>query len=102
MIAQGRAEIFIVSLGAQGALLATAQGVWRFPAIPVEALSSVGAGDSMVAGIVLSLTRGWDLTNAVKFGMTAGTATPLRPGTELCRPEDTERLYRAIAELQNP
>jgi 6-phosphofructokinase 2 len=94
IVAQGLAEIFIVSLGAQGALLATAQGVRRFTAVPVEGLSSVGAGDSMVAGIVLSLVRGLALADAVKFGMAAGAATLLRPGTELCRREDAERLYR--------
>jgi 6-phosphofructokinase 2 len=96
MIAQGGAEIFIVSLGAQGALLATAEGVRRFAAVPVDGLSSVGAGDSMVAGIVLGLARGLALTDAVKFGMAAGAATLLRPGTELCRREDAERLYRAM------
>ncbi len=95
MIAQGRAEILIVSLGAQGALLATSQGTRHFAAIPVEGMSSVGAGDSMVAGIVLGLARGWKLADAVKFGMAAGAAALLRPGTELCSREDVERLYRA-------
>jgi 6-phosphofructokinase 2 len=93
VVAQGRAEICIVSLGAQGALLATAESVKRFAAIPVEGLSSIGAGDTMVAGIVLSLMRGLTLSDAVKFGMAAGAATLLRPGTELCRRADAERLY---------
>ena len=84
-----------MSLGAEGALLATREEIRRFPVIPVPALSSVGAGDSMLAGIVLSLARGWTLTDAVRFGMAAGAAALLRPGTELCRREDTERLYRA-------
>jgi len=97
IIAQRRVEVFIVSLGAQGALLATAEGVKRFAAVPVEGLSSIGAGDSMVAGIVLGLIRGLTLTDAVKFGMAAGTATLLRPGTELCRREEAERLYRQMA-----
>jgi 6-phosphofructokinase 2 len=97
VVVQGRAEICVVSLGAQGALLATAQGIKRFAAVPIERLSSVGAGDSMVAGIVLGLVRGLALTDAVKFGMAAGSATLLRPGTELCRREDAERLYREMA-----
>jgi 6-phosphofructokinase 2 len=97
VVAQGRAEICIVSLGAQGALLATAESVKRFAAIPVEGLSSIGAGDSMVAGIVLGLRRGLTLADAVKFGMAAGAATLLRPGTELCRREDAQRLYREMA-----
>ncbi|MGC2413177.1 MAG: 1-phosphofructokinase family hexose kinase [Stellaceae bacterium] len=97
VIAQGRAEILVVSLGAHGALLATAAAMRRFAAIPVTAASgSVGAGDSMVAGIVLSLVRGRSLTEAVRYGMAAGAAALLRPGTELCRLEDTERLYRAM------
>jgi 6-phosphofructokinase 2 len=96
-IAKGRAEILVVSLGARGALLATDQEVRRFAAIPVAALGSVGAGDSMVAGIVLGLARGWKLTEAVKFGMAAGAAALLRPGTELCRREDTERLYQSLS-----
>ena len=98
MIAQGRAEIFVLSLGARGALLATASKVRRLGAIPVTAAAgSVGAGDSMVAGMVLSLTRGWTLVEAVKFGMAAGAAALLRPGTELCRGDDTRRLYETIA-----
>jgi len=95
VIERGCAEILVVSLGAEGALLATRGEIRRFPAIPVPALSSVGAGDSMLAGIVLSLARGWRLTEAVRFGMAAGAAALLRPGTELCRREDTDRLYRA-------
>jgi 6-phosphofructokinase 2 len=96
IIAQGRTEILVVSLGARGALLATAAAMQRFAAIPVTAASgSVGAGDSMVAGIVLSLVRGRSLTEAARYGMAAGAAALLRPGTELCRLEDTERLYRA-------
>jgi 6-phosphofructokinase 2 len=95
VIERGCAEVLVVSLGGEGALLATRAEIRRFAAIPVPALSSVGAGDSMLAGIVLSLARGWTLTDAVRFGMAAGAAALLRPGTELCRREDTERLYRA-------
>ncbi len=94
-IERGCTDIIVVSLSAEGALLATKEETRRLPAIPVDALSSVGAGDSMLAGIVLSLTRGSTLTNAVRFGMAAGAAALLRPGTELCRREDTDRLYRA-------
>ena len=50
----------------------------------------------MVAAIVLGLVRGLALADAVKFGMAAGAATLLRAGTELCRREDAERLYREM------
>jgi 6-phosphofructokinase 2 len=93
IIEQGRSEIVVLSLGDRGALLMTAEGAERFAAIPVEARSSVGAGDSMLAGIVLSLCRGLTLGEAVRYGMAAGAAALLGSGTELCRRSDVERLY---------
>ena len=59
-------------------------------------LSSIGAGDSMLAGILVSLQRGWPLAEAVRFGVAAGAAALLHHGTELCRREDAERLYREL------
>jgi 6-phosphofructokinase 2 len=93
VIEQRRSEIVVLSLGEAGALLATADGCERFPAIPVTARSTVGAGDSMLAGVVLGLTRGLPLREAVRFGMAAGSAALLGFGTALCRRADVERLY---------
>jgi 6-phosphofructokinase 2 len=74
-------------------LLATADGCERLqtPLVPIK--SKVGAGDSMVGGIVLSLARGNEISDAVRFGVAAGAAAVMTPGSELCRREDTERLY---------
>jgi 6-phosphofructokinase 2 len=94
IVEQGRSEIVVLSLGAEGALLATGEGSERFAAIPVEARSTVGAGDSMLAGIVLGLSRSLPLREAVRFGMAAGAAALLGVGTELCRRGDVERLYQ--------
>jgi 6-phosphofructokinase 2 len=93
VIENGRAGIVVLSLGEEGAMLATADSTERFAAIPVEARSTVGTGDSMLAGIVLSLCRGWSLEEAVRFGMAAGAAALLGFGTSLCRREEAERLY---------
>jgi 6-phosphofructokinase 2 len=65
-------------------------------------MSSVGAGDSMLAGIVLSLVGGWKLADAVRFGIAAGTAALIRPGTGLCRRGDTEQLYQAMPDQGMP
>jgi 6-phosphofructokinase 2 len=64
------------------------------PTVPI--ISKVGAGDSMVAGIVLSLARGKPLRKSLLFGVAAGTAAVMTPGTELCRREDAERLYEGM------
>ena len=80
---------------AMGGLSATREERVIAPAVPVA--SSVGAGDAMVAGIVLSLVRGRSLSQAVRFGVAACAAAVMNPGTELCRREDAERLYDQTA-----
>lgn len=96
LIAEGLAEVVVVSLGADGALLVTDTLSDRFAALPVEAVSSVGAGDSMVGAIALGLTRGMGLHDAVRYGMAAGAAALLSPGTELAKRADVERLHAAL------
>ncbi|QLC50209.1 1-phosphofructokinase family hexose kinase [Methanolobus zinderi] len=93
-----KCEIIVVSLGAGGALLLSDELVERMipPAVPIS--SKVGAGDSMVAGIVLAMSRGKPLREAVLYGLAAGSAAVMTPGTELCRKEDTERLYAKMME----
>ena len=93
IVKSGRCEILVISLGAAGALLVTKDVTEhiRPPTVPI--VSKVGAGDSMVAGTVLSLARGKTQRDSVLFGIAAGAAAVITPGTELCRREDAERLY---------
>jgi 6-phosphofructokinase 2 len=93
LIAKGITEVVVVSLGAQGALLVTAESHEAFPALDVPVRIAVGAGDSMVAAITVGLLRGFDLRKALHLGTAAGAATLMTPGTELCRREDVERLF---------
>lgn len=98
LIDEGRSEVVVVSLGAGGALLVTRQKCRHIHAPSVRTVSKVGAGDSMTAGIVLGLSRGLSLLESAMFGVAAGTAAVMSPGTELCRREDTERIYEKIRE----
>ena len=93
IIERGWSEVVVVSLGARGALLLTANECDRIIAPIVPVLSRVGAGDSMVGGIVLALGRGCSLDEAVRFGVAAGAAAVMQPGTELCHRADVERLF---------
>jgi 6-phosphofructokinase 2 len=97
LIARGHCEAVVLSLGEGGALWVTAGQEERLgtPAVPVA--SSVGAGDAMVAGIVLFLSRGRPLPEAVRFGVAAGAAAVMNPGTQLCRREDAERLFEQMS-----
>jgi len=97
LIDRGAAECVVVSLGARGALLVTADRAHRFAPVRVPPGSGVGAGDAMVAGVAVGLTRGWALTEAVRLGIAAGAAMLLTPGTAPCTREDTERLFALAA-----
>jgi 6-phosphofructokinase 2 len=93
LVDRGTAECVLVSLGSEGALLVTAEGGLRYAPIRVPKGSSVGAGDAMVAGVAVGLTRGWELSEAVRLGIAASAAVLLTPGTAACTREDTERLF---------
>lgn len=96
LITEKMAEVFVVSLGAQGAALITKDDfvLMQPPVVPVK--SKVGAGDSMVGGIVRALAHGERLVDAVRYGIAAGTACVMTPGTELCRKEDVEQIYPRV------
>lgn len=96
MVAKQQSQVVVVSLGAAGVLLISKDGCERLRAPTVPIKSKVGAGDSTVAGIVLALARNRSLREAVQFGVAAGAAAVMTPGSELCRLEDTEKLHQTI------
>jgi 6-phosphofructokinase 2 len=96
LLATGKCEAIVVSLGSEGALLVTKTIVKKITPPPVKKISTVGAGDSMVAGIVFSLCRNESLATAVEFGVACGTAATMNPGTGLCKPCDAEKLFEII------
>ncbi|MDP4261290.1 MAG: hexose kinase [Bacteroidota bacterium] len=96
IIGKGDCEVVVVSMGANGAMLITRDRVMKFLPPEVKRKSTVGAGDSMVAGIVLELSRGKSLEESVQYGVACGTAATINEGTELCRLQDVEKLYTAI------
>ncbi len=95
-IGKGNVEVYVASLGMGGALMVSAEETIRIHAPTVPIKSKVGAGDSMVAGIVMALAQDKSINEAVHFGVAAGSAAVMTPGTELCRREDTERLYQQM------
>ncbi len=96
LIAEGLSEVLVVSMGAAGAALITSDQYLHLRAPIVKVQSKVGAGDSMVAGMALSLAQGHSLKVALRFGIAAGSAAVMTPGTSLCGKEETSRLYQEI------
>jgi 6-phosphofructokinase 2 len=93
IVASGKCEVVVVSMGAEGAMLVTKDKIEMYNSPKVERKSTVGAGDSMVAGIVYLLSQKNSISEAVRYGVACGTAATMNPGTELCRKEDADELF---------
>ena len=97
LIQSGQAEIVAVSLGEAGAMVVSADQVWQARALTVDVQTTIGAGDSFVAGMVWSLGRGDSLVKAFQYGMAAGAAALLAPGTSLSQASDIHHLVTNVS-----
>ncbi|MCG6115427.1 MAG: 1-phosphofructokinase family hexose kinase [Mesorhizobium sp.] len=98
IVKRGQAEMVAVSMGAQGALLATCEGTIRRPTPRVKERSAIGAGDSFLGAMVWALSEGWATEDAFELGIAAGAAAVITPGTQLCRRADVEALYPKLTD----
>jgi fructose-1-phosphate kinase PfkB-like protein len=89
-------EVVIVSRGRHGLLVVSRSGSYRAVPPPVRVKSTVGAGDSTVAGFVFHHAGGKSVEDCVRFATAAGTAATLAPGNQLCRPADVQRLLPRV------
>jgi 6-phosphofructokinase 2 len=96
LVDTGRAAIVAVTMGHEGALLASREATLLRRPPPVPVRSATGAGDSFVGAMTLALAEGRPVVQAFLFGMAAGSATVMAPGTDLCRRADVERLHAAL------
>ncbi len=97
IVRQRQAVFVAVTMGNKGALLARDAGTLYLPAVAVEAKSAVGAGDSFLAAMTFALASGWDVVESFRYGIAAGTAAVLSPGTGLCQLQDVERMHAMVA-----
>jgi len=93
LIKKGSAEIVVVSLGPQGAVLVTATQTEFVPAPNVVKKSTVGAGDSMVGAMAWALSQNKSLKEVVQWGVACGSAATMNEGTQLFKLEDAKRLF---------
>jgi 6-phosphofructokinase 2 len=96
LAADGRVQVVALTLGEQGALLVTATQAWRAQPMAIEMVSTVGAGDSFLGGLVAALAAGKPMEEAFRVAVAAGSAAVLTPGTELCREQDVQRLLPQV------
>ena len=96
LTADGRAEIVALTLGEHGAILVTAERAWQAPPMAIEAVSTVGAGDSFLGGLVAALASGKPLDEAFRVAIAAASASVLTAGTGLCQPQDVKRILAEV------
>ena len=97
LVSRGSAEFVALTLGGEGAVLASATGVMRLAVPQVTVQSTVGAGDSFLGAFVLRTAQGHDAAAAFRAAVAAGSATAMTPATELCHRVDVERLEAELA-----
>lgn len=92
----------VVSLGKKGALLADAESVWLAASPQIQEKNPIGAGDSMVGGLVWGLSQDLPLPEALRWGIACGAATASMPGTAVGSRELVESLAAQVTISRNP
>lgn len=90
------AQNVIVSMGKMGALFTNGDQTLFAPGLPVQAKSTVGAGDAMVGGLLMGLKSEETLDKALRYGIAAGAASVLTEGTQLMNPQDFKLLLPKV------
>ena len=96
--ARGIANV-MVTLGGSGAVLVNADGAWYSTAPKVEVKSTVGAGDSSVAGFILAEVAGGAPDACLASAVAYGSAAAGLPGTTLPRPQDAHPEQARVSKL---
>jgi fructose-1-phosphate kinase PfkB-like protein len=76
LLSRGAVKV-VVSLGSEGAVVIAPEGCWRANSPSVNVVSTVGSGDSMLAGFVVALLNGELVENALKQGVACGAANAM-------------------------
>jgi 1-phosphofructokinase len=89
-------EIAVISMGEVGAFCVSREAAWRIRPPEVERRSTIGSGDSLVAGIAVAIARGDSLESGLRLGTAAGAATAMAPGTALGTADEIARLLPGV------
>ncbi|MFC4051770.1 carbohydrate kinase family protein [Actinomadura syzygii] len=83
LLARGPSTV-VVTLGGDGSIVATAAGVHRLPALPVEVVDTTGCGDAYCAGFITGLAHGRDVLEAARWGTAAAATVAQGLGSDAC------------------
>jgi len=85
LLASRGIELIVISMGSRGALVRSREGTWFASPPDIKPVSTIGSGDSMVAGFAHALSQGRPIVEALMWGSAAGAATAMTDGTGICK-----------------
>lgn len=89
-------EIVAVSLGAEGSLAVSHEGIFRAEVPKIHAVNTVGCGDSMIAGFAVGIKEGLPLSEILRKASAISAAAAMREETGFFCMEDMEKLLPQI------
>ncbi|HSB69717.1 MAG TPA: 1-phosphofructokinase [Candidatus Methylomirabilis sp.] len=89
-------EVVVISLGGSGALMACRDRIWMAEIPLTKTVSTVGAGDSLLAYLLMALLADTDPVVSLRRATAAGLASTSLPGSQLCTPAEMERMLPLV------
>ena len=89
-------EVVVISLGGEGSVLVCDNGVYRAVVPKIDAVNTVGCGDSMIAGFALGFENNLPIEETLKLASAISAAAALREETGFFVKEDMERILPDI------
>ena len=89
-------EIVVISLGGNGALIVTDKEAWMGMVPCIEGEHTIGAGDSMVAGMIMGIVEDKPLEEMFKTGLACGLSAVMNEGPGLCEPKTFNQAQSLI------
>jgi 1-phosphofructokinase family hexose kinase len=90
-------DCVVISMGKDGAMLHEDGKTWIAHSPPIEEINPIGAGDSLVGGLVYGLHAGFDKAEALRWGIACGAAAASLSGTAV---GDRQLVERLLAQVQ--
>lgn len=89
-------EVVVLSLGEEGSLISCQEGVFRVKVPKIDAVNTVGCGDSMIAGFAVGFSRELPMEETIRLASTISAANAMRLETGFFVKEDMERILPLI------
>lgn len=96
LVTSNVAKYVVVSLGKDGAFMAHKDGIEYVAAPEIAVRSTIGAGDSMVAGLIYAIVKNETPKNMLRWGVACGVSATLSEGSDLAHKIDIEKILKLV------